>query len=483
MNKRNLLFAMTMMVGTLAATAQDVINIHLKDGTTHSFLNNVKAVNTNMYFWSHQPDTTTYKVPSTHDNGYTSSWNVNAVFHQNKEYLAAIFWMDDLPLAMNAKHGVCFGTKPGLTIENSDTTAIYNKQNNTLIAYNDESRYLDASHEHYMLIGPRLFDRLSSVLRYIYYQHPLNTSGGPLFMRFGQNTDNFIKCPMEYGKTYFYRTFAIGEVNGKEVVFYGQERSFRVPQVMADADYYDRVYPTAEAQQTFKDKFFGTAQKLDWTTLEPLWDEWRATSEGASIDLKADITTQQFDDGLGYRLNRIPDEFYTWLANRTITIDAFDDLQEISMSINAQGDSIPTAHCVAVIVTDPSWGVESGKYIRFMPVQNSMNYYAMYNGQEIIPGVNYQLQLFMAPETEYPQTEENASMFLPTKVRVTAQSQYSVQEVSGTQATTITIDNVSTNAWKQNIKVETRVSNREMNARTYNRIMRIAGMRLTPVKN
>ena len=54
------------------------------------------------------------------------------------------------------------------------------------------------------------------------------------------------------------------------------------------------------------------------------------TPEAEAVPVKKMPT---FDDGTGYRLNRIPHEFYTWLTHREIVIDPYEHILDISKGL------------------------------------------------------------------------------------------------------------------------------------------------------
>ena len=306
---------------------------------------------------------------------------------------------------------------------------------------------------------------------------------------------NFIRTPLEVDHTYYYRTFSEGKalVGGEEqtVVFYGEERSFRVPRIMADYVYYPYLRATDKALAAFAAAHLPDSIAVPtWKQWEPLWNLWRATDEGKNYDLSADITTEEFDDGTGYRLNRIPDEFYTWIANREIVIDPFNVLEIPRVYDSTVKDSVYTMTLSYIENVDEKWGIPGGKYIRFEPLITTMNQSITYRSKEVVPGVRYKLQMNLAPETG----EESEVYMLPTKLRVYSISGDKSDEIDlpgkeakggvtipTTETTTIEMDNFSTTAVGLDLRYQTAVSNAEIRRGQFNRILRIAEMRLTPV--
>ena len=488
MNTKNIFLSVVLMVCGIGATAQDVTVLHMKNGTTKRYANGLKE---SIYidFYEHtsgktfSPDYTT-----THENGYNVNWGVNYVTQLNGDYIVGLYWEDNVPVNFHAKHGICFGTEAGLTVDNCKKKVYatdaqvsvrgnINSMGNISQAIND--------HTHYMWIGPWKEKYLAMYLDNI----TLVTT---------DTLENYITTHLEKGQTYYYRFFSEGQViedgQQKTVVFYDDERSFRVPRVMDDFEYYPYPQGSKAAMAGFAAAHFEGVTAPTWKQIEPLWNKWRATDEGKNIDLSADITTEQFDDGTGYRLNRIPDEFYTWMANREIVIDAFD-VAEISKYYDSSvGDSVLTVIPEKVTGIDTKWGIPGGKYIQFTPVITTTNHSFTYKSNEVIPGVRYKLCLNFAPETVIENTDTTANMFLPTKIRV-----YFIEggqktkidlptdvknstEISATEATSIEIG-FSTTAMGLNLQYETNVLNSDIRKKTHNRILRIAEARLIPIKD
>ena len=463
----------------IGSAAQDVTVLHMKDGTTKRYMNGVKW-KTSMEFYEHTP-AATVTSPSygstTHENGYQYDWGVTQVLKLDGDYLVGLFWQDEVPENFQAQHGVCFGTEPGLTVDNCQEKMNYSKGANVTF-----SSVSDMNRSHYMWIGPRKSGNLRmSIDNYRWLE--------------SRDTLNYINIPLEIGQTYYYRTFSEGMINEagqeKTVVFYGEERSFRVPRVMRDFGYFAYPCATKEALTAFANAHLDSLPAPTWQRLEPLWNKWRATDEGKNFDLSTDITSDQFDDGTGYRLNRIPDEFYTWAANREIVIDAFDGLAEVSKFYDRNlKDSVFVASADSITNVDPKWGVAGGKYIRFVPNIASLNYKITYRSDEVVAGVRYKLQLTFAPETD-----ENAdsTYFLPTKVRV-YEGKYRIDFsaydsksksaiIPATDTTTIETDNFYTLTMGLNLMFDTNVLNNEIRKGLYNRILRIAEIRLIPMKD
>jgi hypothetical protein len=470
-------------MGCFASTAaQDVTILHMKDGTTKRYTNGVKGA-TSIQFFDYAPAKTyAPDYTSKHENNYVADWNVNQVCRIDGEYVVGLFWEDNVPSNFKANHGVLFGTAPGLTLDNcqekmyaTDARVQYRS------SYGDLS-YVINEHTHYMWIGSKINRAMC-----------MNIDGRNFIS--SDTIANFIRTPLEIDHTYYYRTFSEGKalVGGEEqtVVFYGEERSFRVPRIMADFAYYPYPCATDEALTAFAAAHLpDTIAVPTWKQWEPLWNLWRATDEGKNYDLSADITTEKFDDGTGYRLNRIPDEFYTWIANREIVIDPFN-VAEIPRAYDKNvKDSVYTMILSYIENVDEKWGVPGGKYVRFEPLITTMNQSVTYRSREVVPGVRYKLQLNFAPETE----DESDVARLPMKLNVStvlgneitrivlpAENAKGDFTVPATETTSVEVDNFSVKAVGLSFLILTHVTNAEIRRGQFNRILRIAEMRLTPM--
>lgn len=487
MKKRTILLFMAIIGCMINGTAQDVTILHMKNGTTKRYTNGVKE-KTSIEFYEYTP-TNTYQMGFSqyYGNGYTTTLDVNQVHQIHGEYVVGLLWEDNIPANFNPVCGICFGTKSGLSVENCEEKAYSINAAARSEGYTYDFSTFTNSNTHYMWIG----GEKDIYLSFIIGQRTVVTP---------DTTVNFIKTALQKGQTYYYRTFAEGQVleggQQKTVVFYGDEHSFRVPRVMDDFDYYSYPQGTKEAITAFAKAHFPEGTPIPtWQQLEPLWNKWRTTDEGKSIDLSADITSEQFDNGTGYHLNRIPDEFYTWIANREIVIDAFDVADISKYYDQAFGDSLLTVTLEKVTNIDTKWGVPGGKYIRFTPYIVTLNHSFTYKSNEVVPGVRYKLCLNFAPETVIENTDTTATIFLPTKIRVNAMygnqevqltpsgSSSTTMEISATETTTINIEDFYTTAMGLNLIYETRVGAVDIRKGAYNRILRVAEARLIPMKD
>lgn len=481
MKTRTILLIIAIMGCFASAAAQDVTILHMKDGTTKRYTNGAKGA-TSIQFFDYAPAKTyAPDYTSKHENDYVAEWNVNQVCQIDGEYVVGLFWEDNLPSNFKAISGVLFGTAPGLTLDNCQEK-MYATDAYVQYRYSGYLSVVTDEHTHYMWIGNKI-------------KKPMLMSIDEQRFESYDTIANFIRTPLEVDHTYYYRTFSEGKalVDGEEqtVVFYGEERSFRVPRIMADFAYYPYLRATDKALATFAAAHLPDSIAVPtWKQWEPLWNLWRATDEGKNYDFSADITTEKFDDGTGYRLNRIPDEFYTWIANREIVIDPFDVLEIPRVYDSTTKDSVYTMTLSYIENVDEKWGIPGGKYIRFEPLITTMNQSITYRSKEVVPGVRYKLQMNLAPETG----EESAVYMLPTKLRVYSISGDKTDEIDlpgkeekggvtipTTQTTTIEMDNFSTTAVGLDLRYQTAVTNKEIRYKTFNRILRIAEMRLTPM--
>ena len=495
------LYILVALVGCMfTATAQDVTILHMKDGTQHRYINGVKNATT-VDFYEATPSrqdvsSGTDGAVTSHNNGYTQKWDVTHVWYEDGQYSVAIVWSNDMPDNFQARHGICIGTEPGLTTDYCDTLFYFEdvsvgfrgeyspKRDGHFEKCNFYSEMASSLYLNYVIVGPKT----------IYYYDELYLQNNQYwgYLSFPPSTSrkkNIIPLNLQYGQTYYYRTFAEGQVEEggqlKTKIFYGEEKSFRVPLVMADAAYYPDPEDAGseEAIAAFASHFPDSVNAPTWKQMSSLWKIWRQTDEGKSFDLMAHVTSKEFDDGTGYRLNYIPDAFYDWMASREIVIDPFD-IAEISKSFDVNiRDSVDELTQERITDVNARWGVPSGKYIRLKSAVATKNPYVIYSHSEVVPGVRYKLQIIFAPETKEDATDLD---LLPTRVDITdmkANKQIAFkQEIPATQVTTLEFDDFSTTYMGLNLQIATHVTNTEMSRRNHNRIMRIAEIRLIPVK-
>jgi hypothetical protein len=186
---------------------------------------------------------------------------------------------------------------------------------------------------------------------------------------------------------------------------------------------------------------------------------------------------------MGYHITHIPDEFYTWMINREIVIDPMDGIFEVSTYDNYETMSAePSVKPLWVSDVDASWGVPNNRYVRFEPQRTTMNHSVTYRSDEVVAGVPYDVIIVFAPETV-------DSSQIPTKINVNANavgSQSSQQlasklEIPANETTTIQLANdYRITSMGMDLTIMTSVSTREFILNKFNRIMRIADIRLIP---
>lgn len=308
----------------------------------------------------------------------------------------------------------------------------------------------------------------------------------PRFFIYDEGNNRLI-TPLELGQTYYYRTFAECQVeqNGQQdtTVMYGTERSFKVPRLMADFGYANPVRFSFEAVDAFAEHFPEGVTPPTWEQMESLWNLWLATEEAKQIDLSPYISSETFDDGVGYCITRIPDEFYTWMINREIVIDPMDGIFEVSTFENyVTLLAEPTVKPQWVSNVDASWGVPNNRYVRFEPQKTTVNHSVTYRSDEVVAGVPYDVIIVFAPETV-------ESSQISTKIDVNAYavgSQSSKQlasqlEVPADETTIIQLaKNYRITSMGMDLIIKTNVSSAEIRRNRFNRIMRIAEIRLIP---
>lgn len=459
MNKRYFVLVAALVCCIMSALAQDVTILHMKDGTTRRYTNGV-ANTTNMAFYEYNRHQVTASQTEISSNGHTFPLDVNQFWEIKGRYLVGNYWQDDIPDNFQALRGVCFGETPGLTVDNC-------------LGKTYVQPYEYGTNLYYVVIG---------------LPSPLGLAFSDASILISDISVNRIVQPLEMGLTYYYRLFAECQVleggQQKTEVFYGEEKSFCLPRLMAAFDYYPTPKASREALAAFAAHFPADVTPPTWEELDSLWNVWRATDQGKSIDISADISSATFDDGTGYRLNRIPHEFYTWLTHREIVIDPYEHILDISKIQDPQStdvlDSVETVIPI-IVYPDASWNVPGGKYVRFEPFFTTVNHYVAYRCNEMIPGVQYKLYINYAPETEDGST-------LGTEVRTTLSPNgteptiIKSQEVSGTEVTSYEYD-IRSLAMGMDYKIETRVGSADLRNNRKTRIMRIAEMKLVPVDN
>lgn len=483
MNNKKLIILAVCLIGSMtAALAQDVTVLHMKDGTKRYYKNGVKE-QTHLRFCQVQTDTDENHSQTVHDNGYAYDWPVTAVGHRDGQYAVVVGWGDYLPDNFQARRGLCFSTTPGKTIADADTTVYCTNSN----IYYDGTSSLSRQYR-YCVIGSyeavRDLTLLIADKSGLYHTYQIGSSNNL--------AENRLDTTLQYGQTYYYRTFAKVQTSRGEEVYYGPEHSFTVPRVMDDAGYFAEPAPTPEAWTAFQQHFPDSVTAPEGDILLPLLRQWQQTEEGRKTAEKDyAITSEQFDDGTGYRINHVPEAFYTWLVNREIVLHPRYHLSEIQSVIDYKtGEKIIYADSIFVENADAAYGIPGNQYMRFEPIISGIpNFSVTYQDLSVMPGVNYEVKITFAPETR-KELADSAILFQPTMVRPTYSNSIGTkkstnlatsEEVSATEVTTLTYSLTPQYAGAD-IMLATRVTARQY-ARSHNRIFRVAEIRFTPKKS
>lgn len=443
----------TYEAGTEAADsaegASDVLKMYMKDGTVYS--RTCGQYGAGISLFSYIPYNNRYTTTTTHQNDYQVEWNVNGVGQTDDCYSVGIWWQKSLSGFENVRSGICFGSSPELTIEQSD-----------YVQYVDDSSEFPYNRNlHYMFIGSKL--RLPMRLQGCSYGFDYQSYSDYIQVE----EDNWLQVPLEYGKTYYYRTFVQGDMiqhgEMKTVTFYDVEKSFRVPKVIDDAGYYGYPIPTEEACQKFGAHFPDSVTPPTREQIKMLWIEWQKTDEAKQIDISADCTPVEFENGTAYDLHRIPDEFYTWLIHREVVID-----------VTRIADSQNATYSIRTI--DESWNVPGKYYVKVEPSPGGINPMITYRCSEVVPGLRYKLMIVFVPST--------GDVWKPTRIRVLTLPNgvrlfNNNVDIPATEITTLEAENVSTAAMGMDLQIQTSVLARQI--ATYSREMRIADIRFVPM--
>jgi hypothetical protein len=171
------------------------------------------------------------------------------------------------------------------------------------------------------------------------------------------------------------------------------------------------------------------------------------------------------------------------MINREIVIDPMDGIFEMSTYENHETWlEEPSVKPLWVSDVDASWGVPNNRYVRFEPQRTTMNHSVTYRSDEVVAGVPYDVIIVFAPETV-------ESSQIPTKINVNANAVGSQSrkrlasklEVSADKTTTFQVaEKYSITSMGMDLIIETNVSSAEVRRNMFNRIMRIANIRLIP---
>lgn len=166
-------------------------------------------------------------------------------------------------------------------------------------------------------------------------------------------------------------------------------------------------------------------------------------------------------------------------AKDIIVIDPIDGLSSVSFS----GDE-PSVTYQRVSDVDAQWGIPNNNYVCFEPTSSTINVYALFHSDKVEPGMRYKVQVVFASETR------EGKGLLPCKVNIDVQdgSNNSIKSLtagfpaSATEVTTFEADTVEMSQKDFYLKIETSTSNSEIRGKKFNRVFRIAEIRLIPLE-
>ena len=166
-------------------------------------------------------------------------------------------------------------------------------------------------------------------------------------------------------------------------------------------------------------------------------------------------------------------------AKDIIVIDPIDGLSSVSFS----GDE-PSVTYQRVSDVDAQWGIPNNNYVCFEPTSSTISVYALFHSDKVEPGMRYKVQVVFAPETR------EGKGLLPCKVNIDVQdgSNNSIKSLtagfpaSATEVTTFEADTVEMSQKDFYLKIETSTSNSEIRGKKFNRVFRIAEIRLIPLE-
>ena len=434
----------------------DVLTIHFKNGMKQEFPSGARQ-KTSVFFWGEEDgaqidgiDVETSFQDEDSDWGVLD-WGYNAT---TKEYGVVIKY-EPKGIPMNYRTLLFFGKTPGLSRYQSDN-------------------YISRSDMLPMLI------RIGNVTDW-----QVGTDRD--YKSFSNFTSVF---PLEYGCTYYYRPAIMIEYEHEGepwlTFYYGKEEHFRIPLLMRDTDILPQcfaadgvTFPAAEAWEQFNALHFEGVQAPSVEQEGAWWQQWLQTDEGKA-NVPDNVTDHVFDDGTIHLVEQIPEAFYTWLVGCESVINRPHQL-EIRLFANDKDEMVPIVTCTEVDNVDPAWGLPGNSYLAIEPT-NSSAQSAVTCYPVIIPGQTYKLKLTLAPETRYENTEENATYFLPTKLRISTGSTVLEKEVAVPATETTVVECEFKAKAEYNVQIDTRVSASQMRNGIYNRIFRLSELRLTPVE-
>lgn len=438
---RHFILTLLSFLTMTTAVAQDVLVIQRKDGSTARFDNGMYKAR--LHFWGTPGEGGDQEelrpVINSQPEGFGPLMQVtNCYCNDGRNYYIEIHWNELLP---DVPCTLCIATHPGVTVENCDNTYTF---------------------EHY--------------------------------------DTYFRSSAFVHGTTYYYRLMVRlpcqQQGEQQQVVCYGPEMAFRIPDLMAESGLMPAelatdgaVYPTQETWAAFRAEHFRNTSLStpDALTLGRLWLQWLQTPQGQSAEFTT--TDRHYDDGVIHFIDEIPDAFYTWACSREIIITDTSRLGSYNDYIMYE----------MVTGTDGKWELPNNSYIQITDSTKNL-VTALFYMPEAMPGIKYRLTITFAPETQLEQTEENARYFAPTAVRIgwnlPGQNRLDANYlnnpkpktdetngsfiISGMEVTTLTFSDFTGGNGNINLLIETNNRSPQVNNGTRCSILRIAEVRLTP---
>lgn len=450
--------------------SDNLVVLYIKDGTTKQFEEygatmSTDGRNCSMFFGNMQNLCYITKVPK---YGMTwEEWNENVYYsnHEDNNYYVALAWWVPEMRVCPQRHGVCLGGKPGLTLEECDNVVEFDEEhkiNETpyILVGSEKAFYYDKVHDMYDL------GRLGNI----------------------DQLYNWLNLPLECGQTYYYRPFAVYSYESggqeKEYICYGSEESFRIPKLKADFGYGTEPIVPDEVWKSFMGSHFDEKDncKENWELLSKLFDEWLDYSQTDWTPYSLDV---EFDDGIGYQIKQIPDEFYTWLMKREIvirpTIASYRD------QVMSDGEVIPLV-VKRVTGVSEEWQIPNNEYLVVESSAPTINCEIQFTNLGIMPNVHYKVTIVFAPETR--EEMKDTHYMLPTQVRIgTPYQQFEFNGsndvvIPATEVTTLVYNDYVSPSFDANntLNIKTHVSATQLRTNTYSRIMHIGQIKLTPIE-
>lgn len=312
-----------------------------------------------------------------------------------------------------------------------------------------------------------------------------------------------------HGATYYYRIMVQlpYEQGGQQLTAdcYGPEMSFRIPDLMAETDLIPEeliadgiTLPSQAAWKAFEDRYFTNPELSRPSVLawDRLWLKWMQTEQGRKADLL--IEDHVFDDGIAHFVQTVPEAFYEWACNLEIVISQ----KESFSHYNYNAHQTQYVKWTQVTGVSPEWGLPDNSYVQGEDSLGTTNIKAVVNTQEAIPGVRYRLKIIFAPETQREQTEGNEGYFADNALKIgwhlpsqdsgggtfltnphPEQGEFqNIFMASGTKVVTVTADDFTGGNGGIDLLLYTENRSSALNRKTRTSTLRIAEIRLTPIK-